>query len=574
MALKTYGSVDYGHKQVYNLYRFSDDEPVYIDSKDSFIVIEKAEPHVMIRMKEVFPIIAKTETCPVHIPVTDIICEDLKWFFSRYPMVVSDKAQKILNKGSKKFREHRRRVEEIMMPDYVPPVVVLNEGEQAREYQLKVPPFQALQKRFLLADDIGLGKTLSAILTLFNPGTLPCAIVVDTHLPKQWKEGGVERFTNLNTHIVKNGPVYDLPQADVYIFKYSILAKWVDVFATGFFKTAIFDEIQSVRHVDTKKHQAAKKLSENVHNCIGLSATPIYNYGDEIFPVMNIIKPGCLGHRDDFLREWCTHIGSNKHRVNDTAALGTFLREQYLMLRRTREEVGRQLPVINKMVHYVDYDEDEVKNQRQLMKKLAISVTTGSFVERGQAARELNIHARMITGISKAKSVAMFCRLLLENNIPIVLAGWHREVYNIWLEELAEFNPVLFTGTESPKQKSESVEKFKSGHSKCFIISLRSGAGLDGLQYLCNVVVIGELDWSPKVQDQLIGRVDRDGQPLQVDAYYTVSDFGTDPIMLEILGLKNQQSSGILNPFQVSEETFSDDSRIVQLAKNLLEQLN
>src|SRR5579884_3848269 len=43
-------------------------------------------------------------------------------------------------------------------------------------------------------------------------------------------------------------------------------------------------------------------------------------------------------------------------------------------------------------------------------------------------------------------------------------------------------------------------------------MSLRSGAGLDGLQEDCTVGVFGELDWSPEQHRQCIGRLDRDGQ--------------------------------------------------------------
>ena len=44
--------------------------------------------------------------------------------------------------------------------------------------------------------------------------------------------------------------------------------------------------------------------------------------------------------------------------------------------------------------------------------------------------------------------------------------GWHREVYGIWLEKLKEFNPVMFTGSESPIQKELNKQKFLKGESK------------------------------------------------------------------------------------------------------------
>jgi len=101
-------------------------------------------------------------------------------------------------------------------------------------------------------------------------------------------------------------------------------------------------------------------------------------------------------------------------------------------------------------------------------------------------------------------------------------------------------------------------------------MSLRSGVGLDGLQEVCSIVVFGELDWSPGVHEQVVGRLQRDGQPNKVTSLYLVTDNGTDPIMIDVLGLKSSQAHGIVNP--TSEVVFveSDDTRIKKLAESIL----
>lgn len=50
--------------------------------------------------------------------------------------------------------------------------------------------------------------------------------------------------------------------------------------------------------------------------------------------------------------------------------------------------------------------------------------------------------------------------------------------------------------------------------------------------------MFGELDWSPGVHDQCIGRLDRDGQIKQISAYYLLADSGSDPIISDVLGIK------------------------------------
>ena len=140
-----------------------------------------------------------------------------------------------------------------------------------------------------------------------------------------------------------------------------------------------------------------------------------------------------------------------------------------------------------------------------------MKVLSGDFVEAGSAARELDLKMRQMTGIAKARSVAAYVKLLLRESPRVLLAGWHRDVYAIWRDELAAFNPTLYTGTESAAGKARSVEAFTTGDSRVMMLSLRSGAGLDGLQQHCRDVVFGELDWSPQVHYQVIGRLRRRG---------------------------------------------------------------
>src|SRR5690606_12969480 len=108
--------------------------------------------------------------------------------------------------------------------------------------------------------------------------------------------------------------------------------------------------------------------------------------------------------------------------------------------------------------------------------------------------------------------------------------------------------------------KEHAVDRFTSRQTPLLIVSLRSGAGLDGLQHCCRTCVFGELDWSPQVHHQCIGRIARDGQTDPVTAYFLISESGLDPIMAEVLGVKNHQSNGILNLGQVELEQRMDSS--------------
>lgn len=532
-----------------------------------------AEPQVRIRFKSVFPSCTRISADCMEVSNTIQVCKDLEWFLQRYPMHLSSADSRHLAEGAREFEGRQHQLEAILLPEYRPGQV-RGLTKPLREYQLRSVEMWRRGQRYLLADDVGLGKSASAFGAFADaPYMLPALVVCQTHLPKQWKAMVEEFAPHLRVHIIKSRACYNLPPADVYVTSYSKISGWEPVFAKRFFKSVVFDECQELRCFGSDKYYAAASVSRNAEWACGLSATPIYNYGNEIWNIMNVLKEGCLGDVDEFNREWGEpySYGPNK-KIKDPKALGSYLRENYLLLRRTRKEVGRELPPVNKVVYPIEYNEELVEKAEADLAKIAARVLTGSFTDRGMAARELDMQARMMTGVAKSHGVAAYVRMMLENGESVLLAGWHRDVYDIWLKDLADFNPVMYTGSESPTQKENAKNAFMSGQTKLMFISLRSGVGLDGLQKACSLLVFGELDWSPGVHEQVIGRLQRDGQNDTVTALFLVADGGTDPLMVDILGLKASQSEGVMNPDEkeVTEIT-SDDERIKKLARQILE---
>ena len=172
---------------------------------------------------------------------------------------------------------------------------------------------------------------------------------------------------------------------------------------------------------------------------------------------------------------------------------------------------------------------------------------------------------------AKAEGVAEYVKILLESDLPVLLSGWHREVYSIWLSALRDYDPVMYTGTESKAAKRRSKEAFVRGDTNLMIISNRSGAGLDGLQFRCNDLVVGELDWSAGVLRQLLGRLRRPGQKDVVNMHYMIANGGSDPLMGEVLGLKTSQAHGITDPYRAPVAPTVDEDRMKRLAQIYIE---
>lgn len=530
--------------------------------------LEGIEPHVAIRLKQLFPKIPKQSTGPFLLPADLITAADLDWFMSRYPLRISAADRRQLEIDKTGFVERQDHLESILLPTFKAGTITgLRDGQQLRNYQAQAVEVLRYRKSLLLGDEGGLGKTFVAAAFLCSvPGTLPAAVVCDAHMQIQWLEK-VTGFTHLRVHCIKKTSPYALPPADVYVFRISQIMGWADIFATDFFRTVVYDEPQSLRTgASTAKGAAAKVLTQHTEYHLGLTATPIYNYGVEMWNVMRFIDETVLGEYDDFMREWADSYG----RIAHPKALGSYLREQHVLLRRLKSDVGQELPKVSRIIEYVDYDEKTVRSVEDLATALAVKATTGSFTERGSAVRELDIMVRQATGVAKAKAVAQFARLLVEAGESVLLVGWHRAVYAIWQEALSDLEPAMYTGSESAAKKNREKDRFLNSETPVLIMSLRSGAGLDGLQHRCSVVVFGELDWSPGIHQQVIWRVDREGQQSPVTVFFLVVEDGSDGPIMEILGLKASEAHQIVDPFTGPERTDRDTARFQALVQRYL----
>jgi len=533
-------------------------------------ILVDADPHVMVRVRNFLPGRGAGQGKRTHAVIavepTPSNAKDVLWLHERFPMAFSPDALAKLEQLAGRYDRATVAAREAQSQK------AFNLSEQA--YAMAKPPrehqvtFRNLANdvgRILLGDDIGMGKTVSAISLLCEPEARPAIITVPPHLCRQWQLKLEEFLPEATSHIIKGTKPYELPEVDVFITGFTRLRGWEDVLVPMECPTAIFDEVQDLRHLDTVKRRVARAISKVAKTSIGLSATPIYNLGAEIWSVIDVLNPGFLGSLSAFVKEWCDYGG----RVTDPVALHSYLTSQGLMLRRTRENSE-----VNKDVITLDADIQSLTEIKNVSKLLAQSVLRNVVGESDTAARELDWKLRHATGVAKAKATAEFVKMLVASGEPVLLAGWHRDVYEIWLKELKDCLPVMCTGSESPAAKARSQELFTTGKSKVFICSLRSGVGIDGLQQVCSNIVFGELDWSPHVMNQLIGRLDREGQTKPVNAHYMTIDDGADPFMLECLAEKKSQHDGIVDGKEGETEILADvgvrSDRIRAMAESYL----
>lgn len=509
-------------------------------------VLDELAPHAAIMVKRWFrrvDVAAKT----VRLSATPENSFELSFFLGRYPMRMDAPTRAELDRRAAQYEAKQRRIQLTMLDNGERPALPM--AKPPRSYQDQAAELCHVAGSLMCADEAGLGKTVTAIATMAREGGLPAAVVVPLNVLEQWARKLAEFFPSANVHVVRCSPEAESKRAraeraraDVVLLPYTRLHQWAGELHP---RLVVFDEVHHLRHAGSDRYLGAVELRTRAELCLGLSATPIYGYGGEFYNVLGVVSPDALGERAEFVREWCTDDGRGRARLVDPEAFGAWLRDQGLMVRRSRRDVGRLLPPLTRVV----LDVEVGCNGAASLEALAWRALYGAPRERFEASGQLDFRLREWTGVAKASAVAdLVAELIDDTGEQVVLFGWHHAVYDIWRQRLERFNPAFYTGAEDARAKDAAARSFVAGEAKVLIMSLRSAEGLDGLQGCCHRVVHGELDWSPAVHHQATARVHRDGQAEGTLEYWPVANDGSDPVLIDALGVKRWQSDGVVDP--------------------------
>lgn len=499
----------------------------------------------------------------------------------------------VLTNGKSYLRLNGSRV--VFVPVHDPVVSVLPDGH-AHVYDVVMEdPYRNFVANGFIVHNCG--KTWSALGAAASGDMYPVLIVCQSQVLRQWQRmiGALfdvgtyqvpidgdpfsiacERGENI-APILHGRTPYDIPDTPFTVIHYGLLQDWVRPLMDRVYPTVIFDEVQELRHTGTNKYSAASKLSSNAEYVWGLSGTPIFGYGAEIWNVMNAIEFNCLGSYEAFTRDWCE--GYLSKIVGNPKALNSMMIRDGLMLRRKfdDENVRISLPKVDRKIIDIDYDTEMYD---KLIKKARIRAGAydgATFTERGKIAREVENDSRLATGVAKAGFVADFVASLIEAGEKPLVYAWHHAVHDKIIESLEKYKPSVLTGKQTEAQKDLALKRFAGGETDVCLLSLRSAAGIDGLQARATCCVFAELDWSPAVFSQCESRIARIGVDKimkNVPSYYCVSSTGFDEVMRDVLGIKVQQFVGIVGdePESAEEQKEAEkraEDRIKQLIKRL-----
>lgn len=424
----------------------------------------------------------------------------------------------------------------------------------------------------ILADDMGLGKTIQALSFLHHYKEqnrfLKALVVCPTTLIYNW-ENEIKKFApSLSYHIhhgsARTRSTEELAKYDVTITTYGTLRSDIKFFLATKFDYVVLDESQAIKNPASKVTKAACLLNAKHRLC--MSGTPLQNNTFDVFAQMNFLNPGMLGSIEFFRQEFAIPIDK----------LGEVDRKEHLrrllypfILRRTKEQVAKDLPEKQEMILWCEMQEEQRKIYDAYRNDYRERIL-GTISEQGIARSQFTI----LQGLMKLRQICDSPAILNEEEVfenhSIKIEELVREI----TEDMSDHKALVFSqflgmlglirqklnelgikyeyfdGSTSATDREKAIQNFqKNDEVRVFLISLKAG-GVGLNLTAADYVYIVDPWWNPAVEQQAIDRTHRIGQTKNIFAYRMICK---DTIEDKILLL--QEKKRALAKALISDET-------------------
>jgi len=446
-----------------------------------------------------------------------------------------------------------------------------------------------MRGRAILADEVGLGKTIEAGLILKEyilRGLVRRALVLTpVSLMSQWREELRHKF-DLPFEIRSRGQAWNDVPFLIASIDTAKTEKNRDDIGAAEFDLLIVDEAHRLRNHLTQGWKFVDALS--LKYLLLLTATPVQNDLRELYNLVTLLKPGLLGTYRSFRKEFM--VRGDKRLPKNTRTLARTLSR--VMIRTSRSSTALVFP--KREVHIIPFE--MTREERRLydgvadfIRELAEESDPKDFPrwhfllmvlqkEMGSCAwaavKTLERSRRIFAGTPYASRLGRLASLgrgvkvhakveglrsllseMAEEKI-IVFTQFRRtlEFLQRTVRELGE-EPAVFHGSLGPGDKDKAVEQFRA--DRRILISTEAGGEGRNLQF-CRTMVNFDLPWNPMRIEQRIGRIHRLGQTRDTQIFnFTTRDTVEDHV-LRILHTKIQMFELVVGEMDMVLGQWSD----------------
>lgn len=438
-----------------------------------------------------------------------------------------------------------------------------------------------------LADDMGLGKTLQTIavlthtkdqlktqsaavsgqMTLFasqmqdSIRPLKALIILPSSLVFNWVSE-LQKF-NPSLHVLqyigtkRKTKRESLDKFDIVLTTYQTALRDVTLLSDIHWEYIILDESQMIKNKSSKVFQAINKL--DAHHRISLSGTPIENSLSDLWSQMQFINPDMLGSYEFFKKSFQLPI--EKHQNEDAMKALANLVQPYI-LRRTKEQVAKDLPILSETIDYISlgtdhtefYDKIKSATRNQILGAEDLTSSKMHLFAALTKLRQIATTPRLVDSeyqgnSNKVDHILSRMDQVIRSGHKLLIFSSFTKILDLFKEHAADraWSYASLTGSDSQQQRQRSVETFQQDvDTPIFFISLKAGG--TGLNLTAaDYVFILDPWWNPFAEKQAIARAHRIGQTNPVTVVRFIAKNTLEEKIIQLQKRKKELSDSIMH---------------------------
>ncbi|WP_251551358.1 DEAD/DEAH box helicase [Neobacillus muris] len=395
----------------------------------------------------------------------------------------------------------------------------------------------------ILADEVGLGKTIEAGLILkeymIRGLVKKVLILVPASLVTQWAQ---ELNNKFYIPAITQRKSYVWEQADVVVSSIDTAKRnpHRDIIYQQNYDLIIIDEAHKLKNNKTKNYEFVQNLKKKF--CLLLTATPIQNRIEEIFNLVSLLKPGHLGSQTAFYEKYKRDARS----LNGDEHLKELVNK--VMIRNRRADTGIEwtkrhvetIPIEFSPSEKELYDAiNDLKSAGDWIQASSFSVMT--LQREACSSREAVFYTlknmlqkhenptqayedqiafliKKVEAVQTNSKAEKALELIQQMNDKVIIFTEYRatQLYLQWFLKQHGISSVPFRGGFKRGKKDWMRQLFQN-NMQVLIATEAGGEGIN-LQF-CHHIINFDLPWNPMRLEQRIGRIHRLGQEQDVKIY-------------------------------------------------------
>lgn len=431
--------------------------------------------------------------------------------------------------------------------------------------------------RILLADEMGVGKTVQAIgIALMYKEEWPVLIICPSSLKFVWRDEILKWIPDINDdkiniQIFKSSKDYFKCGVKIYIMSYDLTVKLEDKITEKNFKFIIADEAHYMKSPDAKRTKCLMPIIKRSKRVILITGTPILAKPVELYPLLTMLRPDLFHNFKEFGNRYCdpkrNFFGMDWTGSSNPKELNYILR--HIMIRRLKKEVMNQLPPKKRQKVEIQTDPKVIKQIQ------AINLSSEKIIEKINELNNSQINPNLINYVNpekpendnenllnlfnkvynlsaeaKISGVKEYIHYLIDNKCKFLIFAHHMKMLDGIEEEVKKLKVdyIRIDGKVKLEKRQEYVYKYQHDET-CLVAILSITACYTGITLTAaSTVVFSELHMTPAVMIQAEDRAHRIGQEHEcVNIHYLYGPDTIDEVLFRMLNQKQNIFSNTLD---------------------------